>query len=127
MDLLGQHLCSGIRLSSRVLLNNLTTRSSSQVTDFPTVQFPKRRSFAWEETLIEKTVIKKDFRISTFVSTYLYPQSSSNKFAAIMYLKLSISLQASPILITPVLPLTEESKSRAAAVSTWVLKVPTQA
>lgn len=48
--------------------------------------------------MIEKTLIKKDFRVPTFVPTYsLYPPSSSNKFAAIMYLKFSTFLQASPI------------------------------
>lgn len=41
-----------------------------------------------------------------------------NKSIAIMYLKFWISLQAYMILITPVLPLTEERRGRAAAVST---------
>lgn len=48
--------------------------------------------------MTENTVTKKDFKKPAFVSTHsLYLPSSSNKFAAIMYLKFSISLQAYPI------------------------------
>lgn len=70
--------------------------------------------------MVEKTAIKKKRLQETDLRIELLSilPSSTNELNAIVYLKFWISLHAYPILITPVLPSTEERKSRAAAVST---------